>query len=90
MLEYILSSLTRLERIVAMGADAYAALMSFYNLREDWRTNLHQRRHVVANGRKLVASSHLGYFGVRNRLAGATPDQKRQAIIEDWKAAFDA
>ena len=89
-LDYMLSSLTRLERIVAMGADAYAALMSFHDLCEDWRTNLNQRRHVHMNGLKLCASSHLGYFGVRMRLRGATPDQKRQAIIDDWKAAFDA
>ncbi|MDX2274217.1 MAG: hypothetical protein NW206_02105 [Hyphomonadaceae bacterium] len=87
-LEYMLSSLTRLERIIAMGADAYAALMSFYGMSEDWRANLQQRRHVVANGLKLCASSHLGYFGVRMRLRGSTRDQKRQAVIEDWKSAF--
>lgn len=87
-LEYMLSSLTRLERIVAMGADAYAALMHFYGLTEDWRTNLHQRRHVDVDGVKLCASSHLGYFGVRQRLRRVTPDEKRQAIFDDWKAAI--
>ena len=89
-LQYMLSSLTRLERVIAMGADAYAALMSFYGLSEDWRACLQQRRHVDANGVKLCASSHLGYFGVRMRLRGATQDQKRQAIVEDWKSAFAA
>ncbi len=89
-LEYMLSNLTRLERIVAMGADAYTALMNFYGLSEHWRANLQQRLHVVANGVKICASSHLGYFGVRMRLRGATPDEKRQAIIDDWKAAFGA
>ncbi len=87
-LEYMLSSLTRLKRVIAMGSDAYAALMQFYDLSEDWRTNLHQGRHVHVDGLKLCASSHLGYFGVRMRLLGATPDEKRQAIIDDWKAAF--
>lgn len=87
-LEYMLSSLTRLERIIAMGADAYAALMSFYGLREDWRSNLHQRRHVRVGGVKLCASSHLGYFGVRMRQKGVSADMKRQTIIDDWKAAF--
>lgn len=89
-LEYMLSSLTRLERVIAMGADAYAALMQFYGLSEDWRSNLHQRRPIHVGGLKLSASSHLGYFGVRMRLRGATPDEKRQAIIDDWKAAFKA
>lgn len=87
-LEYVLSNLTGLERVIAMGADAYAALMQFYDLSEDWRTNLHERRHIHANGLKVCASSHLGYFGVRMRLRGATQDERKQAIVEDWKAAF--
>lgn len=88
-LEYMLSSLTRLERVIAMGADAYAALMQFYDLSEDWRSNLQGRRRVAVNGLKLCASSHLGYFGVRMRLRSASPDEKRQAIFEDWDAAFE-
>jgi hypothetical protein len=88
-LEYVLYSLPRLERVIVMGADAYAALMQFYDLSEDWRTNLHERRHVRVGKLKVCASSHLGYFGVRMRLRGARPDEKRKAIIDDWKAAFD-
>ena len=89
-LEYMLSNLTRLERVIAMGADAYTALMQFFDLREDWRSNLHEQRHVRVGSLKLCASSHLGYFGVRMRLRGATQDERKQAIIDDWKAAFDA
>lgn len=88
-LEYVLSSLTRLERVIAMGADSYAALMRFYGLTEHWRSNLHQRRYVSVNKVRLCASSHLGYFGVRMRLRGASQAEKRQAIFDDWKAAFD-
>ncbi len=88
-LEYMLSSLTRVERVIAMGADACAALMRFYGLRQDWRSNLRQRRHVRVDGVKLCASSHLGYFGVRMRLRGASASEKQQAITDDWKAAFD-
>lgn len=89
-LEYMLSNLSRLERVIAMGADAYAALMSFYGLQEDWRSNLHQRRTVHVGGLNVCASSHLGYYGVRMRLRVATSDEKRAAIVEDWRAAFDA
>lgn len=62
--------------------------MQFYGLTENWRTNPHGRRRVDVNGLKLCASSHLGYFGVRMRLRGATPNEKRQAINDDRKAGI--
>jgi hypothetical protein len=89
-LAYILNSLPRLRRIIAMGKDAFAALMQFYNLDADWRRNLVERRAISADGIRIHASSHLGHFGVRMRLPRATPEQRIAAIQADWIAAFDA
>lgn len=89
-MSYMFAELPRLKRIVALGADSYAALMRFYDLKEDWRSNLHQRRCVQADGRRLYASSHLGYFGVRMRMPKASPEVRYQTILDDWKSAFDA
>jgi hypothetical protein len=90
MLEYILSSLRRLRRIIPMGKDSYAALMRFYGLDEDWRRNLDGRRAVSIGGVSIHASPHLGHFGVRMRLPGGTREQRLAAIQADWRAAFGA
>jgi hypothetical protein len=89
-LGFILAHQPRLDRIVAMGRDAYDALSSLLGFQADWRQSLLDRRHVMVEGKKIVASSHLGVFGVRNRLPGGTREACRRLIFEDWRAAFGA
>lgn len=86
-LAYLFESL-RPVRVIAMGEDAYQVLMRYLGLEECWRVNLEERRAVMADGVKLCASSHLGYFGTRNRIPRATREECMSAIQEDWARAF--
>lgn len=90
MLQYLLASLPKLRRVIAMGADAYSAVTAHYGIDANWRENLVARQPVVADGRSIHATSHMGYFGTRMRSPGATKAERRRIIVEDWRAAFDA
>lgn len=86
--EYILSSLPNLRRVVAMGADAYHALLQFFGARGDWRDDLLRQRVLCADNLKIFPTAHLGFFGVGNRIPGASREQCWRTIEEDWKRVF--
>lgn len=88
MLEHIIASLPKLERIIAMGSDAHAALMDLYGMQANWRECLQTRRPVTTKGLNLWASSHLGSRGVTGRMPGKGRTTCVEAIQEDWAAAF--
>lgn len=88
MLDFIITSLPKLERIIAMGSDAHFALTKHYGLEAGWREHLDARRPISANGAYLWASSHLGSRGVTGRVPAAGRETCVKAIREDWAAFF--
>ncbi len=86
--EYMLNSLTHLQRIVAMGADAYDAIVRLFGAKGDWREDLVRQRTLRVDGLKVFPMAHLGFFGVGNRAPGATRVECWRAIEEDWRRAF--
>lgn len=89
-LRFILENQPNLERIIAMGEDAYAALADLFGFSGEWRRDLEGRRHRKADRWEIVASSHLGSRGVRNRAPGESIDACKRLILDDWRAAFGA
>ncbi len=87
--EYMLTSLPRLERVVVMGSDAYDALLSLFGLKGDWRTDMTQQRVLRADKFRIFPTAHLGFFGPGNRVPGASRTECWRAIAEDWKRAFE-
>ena len=87
-LDYLLSSLVKLGRVIAMGADAYSALMTHLGVEADWRANLEAGRAVEISGIKVFASSHLGSRGVSMRLPGSPREKSVAAIKQDWARVF--
>lgn len=88
-LAYVLASLPKLERIICMGSDAYERLANHLGLRNtNWRRQVEERAPFVANGCRVYAMSHLGYFGVMSRVRGKGRKACVAEIKDDWAAAF--
>jgi hypothetical protein len=87
-LDYLLTSLPKLTRVIPMGMDAYWALMTHLGIEADWRANLEAKRAVLIGGIRVFASSHLGSRGVLMRVPGAPRAESVAAIKDDWARAF--
>lgn len=93
MLTHIIISLSQLERIIAMGEDAYGALAKLYGLDTPWRRAVNDgiQAPISLGDRsvRICASVHLGARGVRNRIPGAPRADCVAAIHRDWENFFD-
>jgi len=90
--DFVLNNLPRDLKIICMGKDAYEFTCKYFGEKPNWRENLDLGKMIRTTNNignyKVYASSHLGKFGINNRLKGKSKQERLDAIKEDWERVF--